>query len=92
MRVVGERLGIAPGGSTGTGVYGALKVLRLARRRSRLSTTGRAADEAAAHEPRPRHHTRPAGTGDQTVGGIGTVVLMPVEPLIILVAAPARRM
>ncbi|WP_221356924.1 PLP-dependent cysteine synthase family protein [Streptomyces beigongshangae] len=27
MRVVGERLGIAPGGSTGTGLYGALKVL-----------------------------------------------------------------
>lgn len=28
MRVAKERLGIAPGGSTGTGLYGALKVLR----------------------------------------------------------------
>ncbi|MFJ2115313.1 PLP-dependent cysteine synthase family protein, partial [Streptomyces sp. NPDC087850] len=36
MRVAKERLGIAPGGSTGTGLYGALKVLRgLHRRRER---------------------------------------------------------
>ncbi|RYJ24543.1 cysteine synthase B [Streptomyces sp. L-9-10] len=36
MRVAEERLGIAPGGSTGTGLYGALKVLRgLHRRRER---------------------------------------------------------
>lgn len=33
MRVAKERLGIAPGGSTGTGLYGALKVLRGLHRR-----------------------------------------------------------
>ncbi|WP_199813285.1 PLP-dependent cysteine synthase family protein [Streptomyces aureocirculatus] len=38
MRVARERLGFAPGGSTGTGLYGALKVLRGLHRRHESGT------------------------------------------------------
>ncbi len=38
MRVAAERLGVEPGGSTGTGLYGALKVLRDMRDRGETGT------------------------------------------------------
>ncbi|OON83023.1 hypothetical protein B1H18_01405 [Streptomyces tsukubensis] len=38
MRVAKERLGVAPGGSTGTGLYGALKILRELHRRHETGT------------------------------------------------------